>query len=137
MDIIGGKGCDKYNELLPVNGKLEDFEIELYLNCEEETVSITVEYSGFNDNWFGLVFNDKMDGDALVFTTGKDNDRDSALYPYTISSKSADGVKFDAGNDWTELSKVESGGVLTVSYEQSLASSPFSRETESVTMRAA
>ena len=53
------------------------------VNCTQEIITMDIEYPGFNNNWFGIVFNDEMIGDALVYTKGKNaSNRTQALYYY-------------------------------------------------------
>ena len=125
------------HDLVAATGRFDNLLVDFYLNCEDETVTVTLHYDEYADNWFGVVFSENMLGDALIWTQGKDNNRSAALYTYSISSRTPDGVVYKADANWNEISVVNVEGSLTVIYQQTLTSTPFTRETEEVSIRAA
>jgi len=130
------EGCDT----VPATGSIDDFTVTFDLNCTDETVTVTIEYAQYSDNWFGIVFSSSMYGESLLYTTGKSGDAvPEGLYPYTLSSKSStlSGIVRDSTTNWTELSTVESGATITVQYRQHLDATDFTTSTESVTIRTA
>eukprot|EP01084_Bolivina_argentea_P088914 160542_1 len=69
----GSKGCDIQN-LVPATTIMDDFTITLFINCDDNTVTVTIKYSHYNNNWFGIVFSNNMLGNALIYTTGKSDE---------------------------------------------------------------
>ena len=79
-----------------------------------------IEYHDFNNNWFEIVFNNEMSGDALIYTTGKNaSNRTQALYYYFIHGRSSIYIQHDGSKDWTEILTVinEAGGIRVI-YQQ-------------------
>eukprot|EP01084_Bolivina_argentea_P084224 152374_1 len=91
------------------------------IDCIAHSITLDIAYKRYSLlKWFGLVFNTQMSGDALVFTTGKNNDRSVSLYAYQISGKSADSVVYEASLDWTQQMLSLEGSSLRIVYEQDL-----------------
>ena len=107
------------------------------IDCDNDKVEVTIGYSEYNDNWFGIVFSDSMIGNALVYTTGTTEELEESLYPYDIEGRYTDDIILgDQDEWWTQESVDESDGTIVVKYSQSLDNTPiFSRETLAVKMR--
>eukprot|EP00485_Elphidium_margaritaceum_P024376 CAMPEP_0202716310 /NCGR_PEP_ID=MMETSP1385-20130828/100183_1 /ASSEMBLY_ACC=CAM_ASM_000861 /TAXON_ID=933848 /ORGANISM="Elphidium margaritaceum" /LENGTH=81 /DNA_ID=CAMNT_0049378003 /DNA_START=1 /DNA_END=243 /DNA_ORIENTATION=+ len=79
--------------------------MQLTLNCVAEIMSIDVSYPR-HDNWFGIVFNSEMFGDALVFTNGKSTETQTetpSLRLYEMTGSAAFLVTHNADRDWTQV----------------------------------
>jgi len=116
------------------------FILIITVNCNEETARIQLTYPGYNDNWFGLVFSDSMIGSALVYTTGKNEDRSAALYAYENLDRTEPAVQYQSSKDWTNVAttsrRLQSGTELDIAYETSLSNTDiFSADSQSVTLR--
>merc|ERR1719242_587996 len=133
----GLSGCDSSGGLVPVNGTVEDFSIEFEIDCDTDTVRVRVEYSDYDDNWFGLVFADNMIGDALVYTTGMSGTDDLTLHPYALTVRSTSGVNMDDSYTWTEVTNSVVGNTLTIEYTANLTDTVWDRSTTDITIRVA
>ena len=79
-----------------------------------------------------------MSGNALIYTTGKSSDTvTEGLWPFTISGYTLSSVSRDTSNYWEELSTVEDGTTITVSYRQNLSATEWDTSTESIKVRGA
>eukprot|EP01083_Nonionella_stella_P016661 46551_1 len=101
------------------------FTVNIATNCSTSSLIIDITYSGYNGNWFGIVFSETMTGggnaSALVYTTGKPNEqqRPTALYSYRLSSKARDasGVTYNGANsDPKKLSTQTTNNTLQLTY---------------------
>lgn len=61
-----GVGCSSENGLVTATSSVDDIYIEFEIDCDTDTVNVMIEYSAYNDNWFGIVFADNMIGNALI-----------------------------------------------------------------------
>ena len=100
--------------------------------CVERRISIAIELKESGDVWFGLVFNDRMEGDTLVFTTGKDGGRVGALYYYHIAYPWITG---DADKDWTRVSHLEGDGGRRIEYATDIDRTPWESNTSRIRFR--
>eukprot|EP01083_Nonionella_stella_P037978 103473_1 len=124
-------------ELLHGSVTTHDFIVSITLNCVQNEMKMDVIYAGYEDNWFGLVFNDEMNGYAAVYTTGKNDDRDRALYSYNISDGHvAESVMYIAHHRWhqTATNETRNGG-LHVGYALQLSNTPWDGDTAQITFR--
>jgi len=128
------RGCDK-QDLVPAIATLKAFTVEFFLNCADDTVSVTITYTDYNTNWFGIVFNNVMEGPSLVYTTGKSGDQEAGLYPYDLNAKDISQVILDTENLWTQVDETIDGNTITVKYTQDLSKTEWSRETETVDVK--
>eukprot|EP01084_Bolivina_argentea_P283957 486487_1 len=124
-----------------VEGKssTEDLMIVMKINCDElyGWIHLDIVYFAYDENWFGLVFNDEMNGYAAVYTTGKNDDRDRALYSYNISDgHAAESVMYIAHHRWhqTATNETRNGG-LHVGYALQLSNTPWDGDTAQITFR--
>ena len=76
---IGKKGEGKIFQVESIEGNLM-FTISFIIDCNTGTVTMDVTYPVYNDNWFGVIFN----GYAMIYTTGKNDNRANGLYSYDI-----------------------------------------------------
>lgn len=71
----------------------------------DRDIETVTEFVSFYENWFAIVFGSGMDGDALVFSTGKaEESHVQGLHAYKLSGQFDDAVIRDVNNTWTELS---------------------------------
>merc|ERR1712048_599720 len=76
----------------------------VHIHCLENEINFELVYPSWNDNWFGLIFNDEMHGNVLIYTTGKaGEDRNAALYAYDIEGRNAEDIIFQ--NEWTRIGR--------------------------------
>eukprot|EP01083_Nonionella_stella_P283163 963682_1 len=114
---------------------MDDFTITLFINCDDNTVTVTIKYSNYNNNWFGIVFSNNMLGNALIYTTGKSDEdiRSEGLYPYTLNGRNINQVIYNgAENDWRKIKATDENGIFVVEYTQNLDKTSFTRQTEIV-----
>eukprot|EP01084_Bolivina_argentea_P143980 252729_1 len=134
----GNGGCGG-NEAWTASDSFGDMDVILTINCIHETVTIDITYNAFNGNWFGVVFGNDMFGDALIYTSGKSDDRDEALYYYSISGKMASDVVYNAQLNWREVSTTNGhdmrDNVIQVVYEQDLDKTSWDVDTHAIPMR--
>ena len=110
----------------------EHLSVWIRIGCVERRVSIGIEYKATNDVWFGLVFNEKMEGDALVFSTGKNGRRTAALYYYRIAYP---WINEDVTKDWTRVSHSEEDGALRIEYVTDIDRTPWTTKTSLIRFR--
>ena len=70
-------------------------DVTAILSCVHETITIDITYPDYFSNWFGLPFSETMIGDAIVYTTGKQDNQPSHIYAYDLLGQN---------HDWTEIS---------------------------------
>ncbi len=76
---------------------VDDYTINITMDCANKKVQLDIKYSGYKENWFGIVFHHSMtEHPGLVYTTGKNEDRDAALYYYDMQSKSSSDIVYDS-----------------------------------------
>ena len=97
-----------------------DLSIIAAINCEKNVIMLDITYHNFGTNWFGIIFNDRMTGYALVYTTGKDDDRIEGLYAYDITNYSPEGVIYDGSQDWTDIEMSLNRQAMHIICEQEL-----------------
>ncbi len=100
LDECGG------NEDWSSNGVFDDFDILLTINCVAETIRLNITYNKFDNNWFGIVFNNEMEGNSVIYTTGKSVTMEPQLYFYDISGKSSDDSQYNQELNWNEIETV-------------------------------
>lgn len=113
----------------------EHLAVIVILDCLYNTISMDITLRSFNNNWFGLVFNEEMIGDALVYTVGKSGDRAAGLYAYGITGKQRENVQYEAANDWNELLSETVGDGIHILYEQELIKTPWNANTNWIQFR--
>eukprot|EP01083_Nonionella_stella_P085795 238022_1 len=117
--------CDSNDVKRNVPTVVGDLIVAFEINCETEILLVNITYPTYDDKWFGLVFARKMLGDALVWTTGKNNDRELGLYAYNNTNKNTDGsgVEYTPYKNWRQhvvtRRRLVDGG-LNIVYEQDL-----------------
>ena len=111
-----------------------DLTITSTINCNDETIEFDITYTGYKSNWFGIVFNTEMSGDAIVYTSGKSDDRIPKLCSYYITSMDPSGVTYLPNEDYTEISTDTSNGIHIV-YQQQLSQTSWNIDTESIEFR--
>eukprot|EP01083_Nonionella_stella_P130747 396897_1 len=101
---------------------VDDFIVVFEINCITETLLVNITYSTYDDKWFGLVFAQNMLGDALVWTTGKHNDRELGLYAYNNVNKmgNGSGVEYTPDKNWRQRVVTRRRLELNIIYEQDL-----------------
>eukprot|EP01084_Bolivina_argentea_P120110 212911_1 len=105
------------------------------INCMENIVQFDIQYKEYNNNWFGLVFNTEMLGDAIIFTTGINNDRTASLYSYNINDKLLTNIIYDTNIQWIQLLTILDffgNDGLTISYKMDLDKSIWNKNTNSI-----
>ena len=119
-------------------GSSGSFKVSLEIDCEDNTVTATIEYASYYENWWGVVFSDRMKGSALVYSTGKEGESYAqGLFPYLLNGLSESVVIRDENNEWTEISTTHENDTIALTYQQDLSATNFSRQTSSVEARAA
>ena len=63
---VGTEGCNSENGLVAASGTLDNVYVEFEIDCDTDTVNVVLEYSGYSDDWFGIVFAENMIGNALI-----------------------------------------------------------------------
>eukprot|EP01084_Bolivina_argentea_P045650 84031_1 len=115
------------------------FIIGLRIYCKNKTIQLSVDYTNYKPNWFGIVFNDKMEPstNATVFTTGKpDQDqRPLGLYSYDLGGKVSSQVVYHKERDWTKLEQNIKDNTVSIIYSQNLTNTKWSIYTRSITFR--
>ena len=121
------------------------FIISFIIDCNERTATVNLTYPNHDGGWFGIVFNDdtsasnRMKGNALIYTTGKEGDRDIGLYSYILEGpKSISSVVYHPQLNWqnveTTSRRLQSANGLNIVYETSLSNTDnFDVATDEVT----
>eukprot|EP01084_Bolivina_argentea_P237166 398674_1 len=118
-----------------------DLIIGFTIDCIDNTISINVEYNAFSPNWLGIVFGEHMKPDnggynaALVFTTGKSNDRAAKFYTYHITEKSIGSVVWQPELNWTKINQEINGNTMLAEYKTALSNTQWSTSTQTITFR--
>jgi hypothetical protein len=135
--LFSGSCLDGENDVFGyIDTIFHDIKVGMYIHCDTETFEIQIETR--LDEWTGVVFNDEMiRSDAVIYTTGKDQDRDALLYAYRLTSKSLNGVDYQPDEDWTQLEFTERGTTVFMRYEKPLSATPWSLSTQKVVFRVA
>merc|ERR1712130_34504 len=137
-----GMTCyDGAKGVLSSGGVLDNFKIGLDIDCDAETVTVSITRSDikFMGTWFGIVFSDQMIGTSLVYTTGntfaKEKERALGLYQYNNNAKSSRKVVWDSSIEWTEESVIDEGDTITLVYTGPIDGSPLFLDTKEVNIR--
>eukprot|EP01083_Nonionella_stella_P085794 238021_1 len=78
---------------------MDTYELSLGVNTDDETVHFQLCH-GDGNAYFGIGFGaDAMDGNGVVYTTGKDDSDTAGVYDYTFASQAAAGVTKNTGSD--------------------------------------
>eukprot|EP01083_Nonionella_stella_P279984 952297_1 len=114
--------CDSNDVKRNVPTVVGDLIVAFEINCETEILLVNITYPTYDDKWFGLVFARKMLGDALVWTTGKNNDRELGLYAYNNVNKmgNGSGVEYTPDKNWRQRVVTRRRLELNIIYEQDL-----------------
>ncbi|ETO11903.1 hypothetical protein RFI_25473 [Reticulomyxa filosa] len=132
------------------------FVIGFTFSCLNETVEISMTCP--QNKWCGIVFNTLMQGDSLVYTTGKEDEtRHAGLYFYNLIYYETfdnivirittylyyyhiyrpQGVVYEATRNWYESSTTTVNNQVTVKYWQYLTETNWDLSTQSITFRIA
>jgi len=135
-----GMTCaDGAKGVLSTGGVLDDFKIGLDVDCDAETVTVSITKSSFSNTWFGIVFSDQMIGTSLIYTMGnpgaKEKDRTLALYQYDNNAKSSRKVVWDSSVEWKEETVIVNDDTITVVYTAPIDGSPLFLDTKEVNIR--
>eukprot|EP01083_Nonionella_stella_P261491 890321_1 len=96
---------------------VDDFTFKVTMDCANKKVQLQIDYSNYNNDWFGVVFHHSMDPNpALVYTTGKENDKEASLYYYYLGSKSTSDIVYQSENDWTQIKQEVSNNNIQLIY---------------------
>ena len=124
-----------------IGDSVYDLTVGMTIDSSANKMSIDVIFNEHNDQWFGFVFNDTMNGDAVIYTTGKAEpnprvlQRPVGLYSYVLNGKDLSLVLYDDTQDWTSLLTESDSGFLRVVFEQDLDLTPWNASTTSVQFR--
>ena len=96
-------------------------------------------YTTFNSNWFGIVFNDSMNGNSLVYTTGKEDEYTMpvGLHAYDLNGYELEYVIRNADKDWIEISSQNEDGIVDLQYAQTLNKTQWDRDSNQIIFKAA
>merc|ERR1719330_1780205 len=125
--------------VLSTEGALDSMIIALDMDCDAQTLTVSIIKNAFKNTWFGIVFSDHMIGTSLIYTMGnpaaKEKDRPLALYQYNNMQKSSKKVKWDASVNWKqELVQLE-GDSIKIVYTAPIDGSPIDLDTKEVNLR--
>jgi len=133
-----GSGCES-NDELTASGTLDHITVALTIDCEAETVQVSITNTEYNENWFGIVFSEIMIGTSLIYTTGNSANgeatRDLALYQYNNLAKAEAQVQWNESVEWTEVSTDIDGTTITIVYERAIAGAPIRIDQNIVNLR--
>ena len=108
--------CVSYNTSLSHVG--DDIKIGFAVLCN--TSEIIFRLQGPANKWFGVVFGTEMFGDAIIYTTGKANDRSAILHDYYLSGKSASAVSYDSEQSLTQIEQTINADIIYLEYSRLL-----------------
>ena len=112
------------------NEAVGEFDVFVHIKCAENLIIFELVYLSWNNNWFGLVFNDRMFGDALIYTVGKEGEnRNPAMYLYNMTGKNADDIIYK--DEWTRIGR-ETWNGINIGYEQDLSKTQWDVSTKSI-----
>lgn len=112
-----------------------DLNIDATINCQDWNITMDITYTGYDNNYFAVVFNTWMQGNAIIYTTGKsEEDKTPRLYAYYINGHTEADVQYDAPRDWTEISTITSNGIQ-IKYQQQLSNTAWNIHTKSIEFR--
>lgn len=125
--------------MLSTEGALDDLIIILDMDCDAQTLTVSITKNAFKNTWFGIVFSDHMIGTSLIYTMGnpaaKETDRPLALYQYNNMQKSSKKVKWDASVNWQEELVELDGDSIKIVYTAPIDGSPIDLDTKEVNLR--
>eukprot|EP01084_Bolivina_argentea_P176180 304935_1 len=131
MDLSECAGNDEWS----ASGTFDKFDIILTINCVSETIRLNITYNEYKYNWFGIVFNNEMEGDAVIYTSGKSGTLEPRLYFYSISGMSSSGVQYKEIFNWNEIETSIINDGIRVIYEQDLSKTNWDINTNEIPMR--
>ena len=113
-----------------------DLTIDATINCVDWTITMDIKYAEYDSNYFGVVFNTLMQGNAIIYTSGKSEEEHPTpkLYAYYINGKTSSDVQYDPSRDWEEISTVLNDGIQ-VKYQQELSRTAWNIHTKSIEFR--
>merc|ERR1712190_438517 len=127
--------------VLSTEGALDSMIIQLDMDCDAQTLTVSITKNAFKNTWFGIVFSDHMIGTSLIYTMGnpaaKEKDRPLALYQYNNMQKSSKKVKWDSSIEWTEEMMKVTDDSIKIVYSAPIDGSPIDLFTKEVQIRAA
>eukprot|EP01084_Bolivina_argentea_P183962 317373_1 len=109
-----------------------DLAVDAKINLNDKSITIDITYSGGTNKWFGIVWNDKMFGDAIVYTTGKFNDVELKLYAYDLTDMSTSNVNHNPEKDWEEIETDTTNGIVNIIYKQDLSKTDWTEDTDKI-----
>lgn len=91
-----------------------DIYLSFFILCDSKEIEIQLRTQ--NDSWVGIVIegNDMIDHDAIIYTTGKDNNLNASLYDYYLTQEGRSGVNYDDQQDWNEIFNQNENGIVTI-----------------------
>ena len=107
--------------------------IGLTIYCQTKTIQMSMEYTKYDQNWIGFVWNDMMLSPyASIFTTGKPDEtqRDVGLYSYALNNYDSGDVVYHPEQDWKAVSQKEENGTVSLVYEVPLSQTKWSTSTQ-------
>eukprot|EP01084_Bolivina_argentea_P052900 97120_1 len=72
---------------------------------------------------------------ALVYTTGKQADKEASLYYYYLESQSLNDVSYQSENDWTQINQQISNNNVRLIYQQMLSKTEWDKSTQKIGFR--
>ncbi len=117
---------------------LDEMMVNITLNCIESKICLEITYFDFNNNWFGLVFKHYMFGNSLVYTHGKQSERqrDVKLYAYDINGRDINDVVYNMNNNWIEMESImDQRNGIYLKYEQNLDQTQWNKNTNEIYFR--
>eukprot|EP01084_Bolivina_argentea_P176186 304951_1 len=88
------------------SNSVDNFTLIITMDCANEKVQLQIDYANYTNDWFGVVFHHTMaTHPALVYTTGKQADKEASLYYYYLESQSLNDVSYQSENDWTQINQ--------------------------------
>ncbi len=106
--------------------------LDAKINLNDKSITIDITYSGDTNKWFGIVWNDKMLGDAIVYTTGKFNDVELKLYAYDLTGMSTSNVNHNPEKDWEKIETDTTNGIINIIYKQDLSKTDWTEDTDKI-----
>ena len=113
--------------------------VGLWIYCDTETIRMSINYTNYQPNWFGIVFNTVMapSPNATVFTVGKQSEEPRALglYAYDLGAENINEVIYHPERNWKKISEIINGRNVSLVYEKDLSDTKWSTSTRSITFR--
>eukprot|EP01083_Nonionella_stella_P095260 267379_1 len=115
------------------------FTVGLYIYCKAQTIRLSIDYTDYAPNWFGVVFNSHMvpSPNATVFTTGKKDEtqRPLALHAYDLGAKQISAVVYHEERNWKKIEQTVIHRKVSLVYEQPLQHTKWNIFTKRIDFR--